>query len=414
MLAFFSSFGQTFFISSFDEEFRTAFDLDEQGYGMWYSIATFASGMTILVLGRLIDHLDLRTVCTIVLVGLAAGCLVVGNAVNAVMLAAGFYLLRLNGQGLLSHTAATAMTRYFDRDRGKAMSIATFGHPAGEALLPIGVVLLLGWITWRQSWFALAIVVIVLVLPLTLWLLRGHGDRHAEWVKEIEDEEASVPAEPSASTPTSTSTPAPTRRQWRVRDVIRDPRFYGVLPAVSAPGFLVTGIFFHRTPLLEAKDWSSELFAASFVPFATAQVLTGAVAGILVDRFSGRQMISTMLVPLMIGLLLLSQMDAPVTATLFMAATGMTAGIAGTSVASLWAECYGTKHLGAIRGLVTALMVVGTSAAPVIFGVLLSRGVAYESITLGGAIYTVAAAVVAWAAVRINPSTPARSDGSGA
>ena len=52
VLTFFSSFGQTFFISLFGDEIREGFTLTHGGFGLCYSLATLASGLTIIWLGR--------------------------------------------------------------------------------------------------------------------------------------------------------------------------------------------------------------------------------------------------------------------------------------------------------------------------------------------------------------------------
>ena len=46
-LAFFSSFGQTFFLSLFAGEIRAEFGLTHGTWGLVYSLATLASGLTI-------------------------------------------------------------------------------------------------------------------------------------------------------------------------------------------------------------------------------------------------------------------------------------------------------------------------------------------------------------------------------
>ena len=61
VLAVFSSFGQTFFISLFSGEFRAAFGLSHGEFGSIYSIATVASGLSIIWAGRLIDRYALRS-----------------------------------------------------------------------------------------------------------------------------------------------------------------------------------------------------------------------------------------------------------------------------------------------------------------------------------------------------------------
>ncbi len=149
-LAFFSSFGQTFFISLFGEEIRGTFDLSHGQFGLGYSLATLASGLTIIWLGRKLDTVDLRLFSAVLCAGLVFACFTMGIAPVVAVLVAAIYLLRLTGQGLLSHTAMTSMARYFDEGRGKAISVAALGFPAGEAVLPILAVVVMERIGWRR------------------------------------------------------------------------------------------------------------------------------------------------------------------------------------------------------------------------------------------------------------------------
>ena len=62
---FFASTGQTFFISIFGGEFRREFGLSNGDFGFIYMIATIASAISLIWLGRLIDRVDLRIYTTL-------------------------------------------------------------------------------------------------------------------------------------------------------------------------------------------------------------------------------------------------------------------------------------------------------------------------------------------------------------
>ncbi|MCP3906305.1 MAG: MFS transporter [Planctomycetes bacterium] len=390
-LAFFSSFGQTFFISLFGEKIRATFDLTHGSFGLCYSLATLASGFTIIWLGKKLDDVDLRVFSVLLCAGLAAACLGMSVAPVVAALAVAIYLLRLTGQGLLSHTAMTSMARYFHEQRGKAMSVAGLGFPAGEAVLPIAAVLVMTQIGWRQTWLAIAVAVGLLVIPLVIWLLRGHHVRHAEHVETL------ARAERDAASGDST---AQARTQWSRRQVLRDLRFYLLLPAVMAPGFIVTGVFFHQVHLVETKGWELTWFAGCFAVYAATQLPSGLIAGPLVDRFGATRLLPVFLLPMTLSLVVLAMSSHVMAAPLFMALAGITGGIGSPIVGSMWAEVYGVRHLGAIRAMVTAIMVFGTAGSPVGMGWLIDAGVTMEAISWMCCAYTVIATVVAWVALR--------------
>lgn len=399
LLTLFSSFGQTFFISLFGGELRDAFGLSHTNYGLTYSVATLCSGLTIIFVGKKVDTVDLQRFTLMLCGGMLAACVLLASATHVAMLAIAFFLLRLCGQGLLSHTSSTSMSRYFDKQRGKALSIAGLGYPLGEAILPSLVVVALAALGWRQTWFAVAACVACVLVPLVLLFLRGHKERHAAHVAQIE-------ARGKVSGKHST-----VGRQWTRREVVKDLRFYLYLPGVMAPGFIVTGIFFHQGHLIESKDWTATWFAACFVAFAGAQVLSSLIAGPLVDRLGAARIMPVFLAPLALSLVVLASGTSPETAIYFLALFGVTAGLGGPIVGSMWAEVYGTEHLGAIRAMATAIMVFGTAGSPVLFGKLLDIGVTMESICWTSCGYVLISMVLTVVALKVRAPELARRAG---
>ena len=74
-----------------------------------------------------------------------------------------------------------------------------------------------------------------------------------------------------------------------------------------------------------------------------------------------------------------------------MAAFGATAGSVSTASSAIWAELYGTAHLGAIRSLAMAIMVFGSALSPVLFGVLFDLEVTIAAVATASAVYTLVA-----------------------
>ncbi|MFT7669768.1 MAG: MFS family permease [Planctomycetota bacterium] len=385
-LTFFSSFGQTFFIALFGEEFRESFELSHTDYGTTYSVATLCSGMTIIYVGRKIDHVDLRKFTLWLCVGLMLACALLAGAVHVAMLAAAFFLLRLCGQGLLGHTALTSMSRYFHENRGKALSIAGLGYAAGEAILPSIAVAAIAMAGWRQAWIGAGACVAFLLIPGVLFLLRGHAERHT---RHLEHTEKNASARNRVG------------KQWTVREVLRSFRFYGYLPAVMAPGFIMTGIFFHQGQLIESKGWDKSWFAACFMAFAAAQVLTGLVAGPLVDRFGARNLLPLFLLPMACGVAVIGATSTPMTAVVFLSLFGATGGLGGPIVGGMWAEEFGTQHLGSIRAMTTSVMVFGTAGSPALFGKLLDSQVSIDDIAWMCCAYAVVGMALATVASRL-------------
>ncbi len=146
LLALLSSFGQTFSISLFGGEIREAFALPQ---GLRHHLRRrHPRGGQPAGRRRRID---------------GTGSSIVGLVIM-------IFAPRLAGQGMMNHASATMMARYFTANRGKAVSAAALGHPAGEALLPVVAVAVAAAIGWRETWLATA-AILLMTAPLLLGLL---------------------------------------------------------------------------------------------------------------------------------------------------------------------------------------------------------------------------------------------------
>ena len=75
LISYFASYGQTFFISIFNNEIRTLLSLSDGQFGLIYSLATLTSAFLLIWFGKLIDKIDLRIYTLIISLGLSIGCI---------------------------------------------------------------------------------------------------------------------------------------------------------------------------------------------------------------------------------------------------------------------------------------------------------------------------------------------------
>jgi MFS family permease len=398
LVMFFSCFGQTYFVALFGPQLRTEFGLSHGDLGLYYSGGTLASSVTLLWAGRLIDRVDLRLFSVGVIAGLAAASALLASAQTAVMIPIAFYLLRLFGQGLMPHVASTAMSRYFDTTRGKALSIATLGSPSSDALMPLLVVASVAMVGWRDTLGIGAFVLIVVVLPAALLLLRGHPARHSIFLQRTK-----------ALSLNGTGRGA----GWTRAQVLQDPRFWILAPAMLSPSFVLGGFFFHQAHLAEEKGWQLAWVATTFTGYASGVIVTAFLAGPLIDRFGAVRLVPYKLPPLVLGLVLLAGLDSPLIALVFMVCAGVGAGLGYTLTSATFAELYGTTHFGAIRALVLALAAGISAGSPYLVGVLIDAGVTMETLAWSAAILLAVATLASYAAIRDHPEnrTPPQTAG---
>ena len=350
--AFASGFGQTFFISLFSSDFRSTFDLSNTQFGSLYSIATILSAITIIWAGKLIDVVPLRRYTLIIIICLAATCLMASLVFHVAMLFVTIYCLRLFGQGLISHTSRTTMARYFDQNRGKALAISGFGFSFGEMIFPSIIVFLILLIGWRMTWLTSSVFILLFFGTLFFFLLRNK-----KYVNETID---------AAASPTDSIS-------WRRRDVLKDKKFYFYLPISLIMSFTVTGFLFHQVFIADINNWKITDIAHSFVYYAIAGISGSIIGGILVDKFKARNLIPFYLLPMMVIFFIMLFSNNVLVLFLYMAGLGLSNGLNENIANSLWAELYGIKNLGAIRAMLTFFGVLASAASPFLYGMILDK-----------------------------------------
>jgi MFS family permease len=354
LLTLFSSFGQTFFIGLSGSYILAEFALTDGEFGLIYMACTLASAATLPWLGQLVDRLSGARMVLVVMPGLAVSCLLMSVAPIVPVLAISIYLLRLLGQGMMTHIALTEISRWFDANRGRAISLIVPGHQLGEAVLPILFAAVVLESEWRTAWLVSAALILFAALPMIYILIR---------VDRIPAEHDPADYEPAAV------------RQWTRAEVLRDYVFHIMLAGVLAPAFIGTTIFFHQAHLAELRGYPALAFAGAFPLMAGTTVVCGLVAGHLVDRFGAVRLLPFFLVPLTIATLFAASVEAVWGIYAFMVLFGVSYGLTSTMFGALWPEIYGTRHLGAIRAAVVAAMVFATALGPGVTGAFIDRGI---------------------------------------
>lgn len=365
-----SSFGQTYFVSLYGQDLRQAFGLSDGGLGGLYAAGTVMSAVTLTWAGRLIDYTTTRRFTLTVILLLITACLLVSGAQAAWTLCAGFYLLRLGGQGLMVHTALTATARQFPLDAGKALGAIALGLSLAQALFPLAAVQINALTGWRTAWLINAAVLVAGVALAVSCLpraaekpLRTFRKRGAEKVRE-----ASV---------------------WKNRNLLF------ALPAVLASPFITTGFFFHQARLAEEKGWALSWVAGWFIAYAITQAVSLLSFGPLIDRLTPRRLLPWFLLPQGAGMLALWLSNSVWVTPFYLIMTGISSAIASTLATALWVQLFGPAQLAKVRSAVEAGTVLASGASPVIMGVLIDNHIALRVQALLCLVFILAASLVA-------------------
>ena len=276
--------------------------------------------------------------------------------------------MRFSGQGMMSHTATTTISRYFTKSRGKALSTCWFGLSTAEFILPVLIVYLLTVTTWQNIWILISIFVLFFLPFTSYFLVKKLNFDSREETNEKNSKHSDI-------------------KQWKRIEVIKDYRFYIVCLNMLAMPWIATGVFVYQSFISESKNWGTYVIAQSFMLYSVLSVITLLASGFLIDKFTSRKLLVFMNIPLLFSTLILIFFNSSISAFVFLGLIGISNGFANILGSSTWAEIYGVKYIGSIKALTTALMVFSTAFGTALFGVLIDKGFSIEKIALVSFIY---------------------------
>ena len=367
IFTFFSSFGQSFFLGLFNSSIRDALSITHGQFGSIYASATLLSSIVLVWIGKKIDDVNILKFASYVIIFLSASCFIFSKISSVIFLFVGIFLMRLAGQGLSSHTATTTISRFFDKNRGRALSTGWLGLSLAEFVMPVLIVFLLTLIEWRDIWVSISILVI-LVLPVATFFLVKDVMLDTREDSKVEENNKEI-------------------KQWERIEVLKDYRFYIICMTILAMPWIATGAWVFQSFITSSKDWGPYVIAQSFMVYSILSVLTLFISGFLIDKFSSRKLLIYMNIPLFFATVILFYFDAEISSFFFFGLIGITNGLANVLGSSIWAEIYGVKYIGSIKALTTALMVFATAFGTALFGFLIDTGFSIEQIAIVSGTY---------------------------
>ncbi|MDA7825372.1 MFS transporter [Candidatus Pelagibacter sp.] len=367
IFTFFSSFGQSYFLGLFNSSIREALSITHGQFGSIYASATLFSSLLLIWVGKKIDDVNIFKFALFVIILLSFACFFFSKVSSVFLLFIAIFLMRFSGQGMMSHTASTTISRYFTRTRGRALSISWFGLSSAEFIMPVLMVYLLTIIDWQNLWLIFSITVLI-ILPTASFLLIKNLNLDSREISDENIKEVEI-------------------KQWNRREVIKDYRFYIISLNMLAMPWIFTGFAVFQSFVQTSKGWGPYVIAQSFMSYSILSVLTLFLSGFLIDKFTSRKLLIYMNIPLLFSVVVLYFFDTPITAFLFLGLVGISNGFANILGSSTWAELYGVKYLGSIKALTTALMVFATAFGTALFGLLIDLGFTVGDIALISGFY---------------------------
>ena len=296
------------------------------------------------------------------------GSLMAGMAVIGLSLTGGslflFYLFYVfNALGYVCAgplPCQVLISRWFDKNRGKAMGIAYLGIGTGGSLAPLlsnGIESRFGW---QVALVSLGVVIILISLPM------------AYFIKEPKKKEASAPdiIQTSEANITSASKPitAPKSPDVSIKSILKNPNFYLLaIGSICAIG-VVGGVNQHLKYYLRDLEFAQEK-AAHIISFVLLSSLIGRVLmGWLADLFSRKYVM--MLIYIMVASAIPLLMVPDFTGRIYIFAIIFGIGLGGDYmiIPLIAGDLFGIRALGRTMGIILVADGIAESVFPLMVG----------------------------------------------
>ena len=286
IFTFFSSFGQSFFLGLFNSSIRDTLSITQGQFGSIYASATLLSSFLLIWVGKKIDDINIFKFAFLVTLLLSFSCFFFSKISSVIFLFIAIFLMRFSGQGMMSHTATTTISRFFTKSRGKALSTCWFGLSTAEFILPVFIVYLLTVTSWQNLWIFISILTLIFLPIISFVLIKNLNFDSREELDEKNLKNQKI-------------------KQWKRIEVLKDYRFYIICLNMLAMPWIATGVFVFQSFISNSKDWGTFVIAQSFMVYSILSVITLLVSGFLIDKFKSRKLLIFMNIPLLFSTIVL-------------------------------------------------------------------------------------------------------------
>jgi MFS family permease len=254
-----------------------------------------------------------------------------------------FFLVGLVGNGTAYLGYSRAISTWFDRRRGLALSIMLAGGGCGAMILPVIAQTVITDYGWRTAFLVLGALALVLGLPLAAWLVRERPL-----------------AQPNAGASMETGE--------SVAGVLRSRIFWIIAATVCLYAFSVNGAIAHLSPLLTDRGVSTKGAAYAVAIIGGTGLAGRLITGFFLDRFFGPRVSQLMLLMTVAGIVLLAvahSLPAGLTAASLI---GFSMGSEGDVTPYLLSRYFGLKRLSTLYALTWTAYAIGGATGPLVVG----------------------------------------------
>ena len=306
------------------------------------------------LLGRWLDREGPRLVLCLAVLGTGAAAMLLSLTQSLLMFYLLFCVARMNFAGPFDLGIYGAVNNWFVARRSLAMAIATVAMMSGLVLLPLiaQAAILRGG--WRAGWLAVGIAVLAVgFLPSFLLLVPRPEDVGL------------VPERHTAST----------RPTWREpefsrAEALRTPAFW-LLSLFTLLAYPVqAGVSLHQAPYLIERGLTPTIAATIVSMYSLMSGVASLAFGFFPRRVPIRFALALIGTFLGVGTLTMLAIHTPLTGFGAGAIFGLGIGGLQTMLPIAWADYYGRRSYGAIRGVALTIQVLAQASGPLLSGML--------------------------------------------
>ena len=386
---FFSGPGQTYSNSAFIDQYIDYFGWSRSEVSGLYSAATLVAGMIMVFVGRFIDRFGQRAMMVIVGTLFALACFFNSTVSSMWMLAVGFFLIRLLGQGSMSLIPNTLVAQWFVKKRGRAFSFMTLGSFASAMLFPIMNTWLIQTWDWQFAWRFWGVALLVIFVPIAFFFVRNKPE---DMGLEPDGDTASKQEQVK---PVLTTEIADVSEDWTLAEAAKTRAFWAILICVGIPAMVNTGITFHMVSIFNANGLSMELAATILGMMALVGIPMSFISGFITEKVKTNYLLAIVFIIQIVYLLLLIVTKNVFLAILFGLIWGISGGLERIALNIIWPNYFGRAHIGSISGVGTTIAVLGSSFGPLPFGIGFDLFNSYTQVLLFSLIFPVIGVICA-------------------
>ncbi len=377
----FLSSGIRFTIGPFLKPVSADLGLDRGSFSLVIALSLLLYGAFMPLVGRLVERLGSRVVCSAGAVVMAASLVLTGRMTTLWEFYLYYAVVGSLGLAATGHVmGSVTLANWFVRRRGVAMSLLGSASMAGMAVLVPAAMWCILRFGWRTSFVILGIGALLITLPLTLWVLRDDPE-------SLGLEPDGVPAAPAASGGVTSLIERTT-----IADALQLPSFWLLTAGLFNCGFSMSLLAAHGVPMLTDHGFHP-MAASSAIGFLGMTAIGGGIMlGLISDRWGRKPVLAAVYLLRLVAFSMLFLVRDPVLLLVVAAigGVGMSGSLAMTS--ALTGDIFGRYSVGSLFGLIFLSHQVGSSLGAWLGGFLFDvTGGYFAAFGVAGALLLIAA-----------------------